>query len=100
MINKSNGDNLAVPKSAVTLQGIVEKVIPSVDSAQPDKVEIAVEGTEALYREIRVDNNLQDANGKAVCLKLGALVNVTIEAEPEATTPAEPPEPLQTLPQN
>jgi hypothetical protein len=100
VINKTKQDDLAVQKSAVTLQGIVEKVIPSVNPAQPDKVEISVEGAEHLYREICVDNSLQDANGEAVCLKSGALVNVTIEADAEATIPAKSAKPLQTQPQN
>ena len=46
-----------------------------------------MEGADHLYRDIRVDNELQDENGKTVSLKPGAHVEVTIEAEPEATRP-------------
>jgi len=56
--------------------------------AEAEKAQIAVEGADHLYREIRVDNELQDENGKTVSLKPGAHVEVTIEAEREATRPA------------
>jgi predicted DNA-binding antitoxin AbrB/MazE fold protein len=49
--------------------------------SEPEKVQIAVHGAEELYREIRVENTLQDANGKPVSLKKGAEVEVTIAAE-------------------
>jgi hypothetical protein len=74
-------------KAAVTLPGTVEKIIPSVASAVPEKAQIAVEGAEEFYREIRIENKLQDPQGKSVALKDGAEVEVTIEAEPDATTP-------------
>ena len=72
-------------KPSVTLPGVVEKVIPPVDPREPEKAQIAVEGAEDLYREIRVENALQDEEGKTVALKPGAKVEVTIEADPEAT---------------
>lgn len=72
-------------KAAVTLLGTVDKIIPALGS-QPEKDQIAVEGAELLYRENRVDNKLQDDSGRNVSLKLGAEVQVTIEAKPEATT--------------
>jgi hypothetical protein len=75
-------------KSTVTLPGTVEKIIPSVDSSEPDKAQIAVEGAEPLYKEIRIDNALQNNDGEKVSLKPGADVEVTITAEPEATEKA------------
>jgi hypothetical protein len=78
-------------KVVVTLPGTVEKVIPAVTPAighsRPELVEIAVEGAEALYREIRVDNTLHDEGGNAVSLKLGAEVEVTIKATSEEALP-------------
>jgi hypothetical protein len=74
-------------KSSITLAGTVEKIIPSWNPAEPEKAQIAVEGADHLYREIRVDNEMVDANGKPVSLKPGAHVDVTIEAEPESTRP-------------
>ena len=53
----------------------------------PDKAQIAVEGADNLYKEIRVENTLQDEDGKPVALKKGAEVEVTIEAEKHATEP-------------
>jgi hypothetical protein len=46
-----------------------------------------VEGADHLYRELRIENTLIEENGAKVHLKKGAEVEVTIEAEPEATTP-------------
>jgi hypothetical protein len=74
-------------KAAVTLPGTVEKIIPPIVLGQPEKAQIAVEGAEHLYKEIRVENTLQDGVGNPVSLKKGAHVEVTVEAEPEATTP-------------
>jgi hypothetical protein len=79
-----NGDSA---KSSVTLPGTVEKIIPPAHPSQPEKAQIGVEGAEDLYREIRVDNTLQDENGNQVALKPGAKVDVTIEANPDATQP-------------
>jgi hypothetical protein len=73
-------------KPAVTLPGTVEKIIPE-NRVEPEKAQISVEGAEPLYREIRVDNTLQDEDGKEVKLKAGAEVQVKIEAEKDATVP-------------
>jgi hypothetical protein len=48
----------------------VEKIIPA-NVVGPEKAQISVEGAEHLYREIRVENSLQDENGKKVGLKPG-----------------------------
>jgi hypothetical protein len=74
-------------KAAVTLPATVEKIIPPLTPNQPEKAQIAVEGAEDLYKEIRIENTLQDESGNEVALKKGAKVDVTIEADPEATKP-------------
>jgi hypothetical protein len=74
-------------KATVTLPGTVEKIIPPIMPTEPEKAQIIVEGAEHLYREIRVKNTLQDADGNEVSLKKGATVEVTIAADPEATAP-------------
>jgi hypothetical protein len=74
-------------KAAVTLTGTVEKIIPPVVPAAPEKAQISVDAGEELYREIRVDNTLHDEAGNPVKLKVGAEVAVTIEADKQATTP-------------
>ncbi|HEY1469119.1 MAG TPA: hypothetical protein VGF61_08735 [Candidatus Acidoferrum sp.] len=74
-------------KATVTLPGTVEKIIPPIVPGQPEKAQIAVEGAEHLYKEIRVENALQDESGNEMALKEGAKVEGTIEAEPGATKP-------------
>jgi hypothetical protein len=87
-------------KPAVTLPGTVEKIIPPIVPSEPEKAQISVEGADHLYREIRVENTLQDEAGNPVKLKEGAPVEVTIEADPQATTPVEQAEGKQTAPSN
>jgi hypothetical protein len=74
-------------KASATLPAIVEKIIKPVYPSEPEKAQIAVEGADHLYREIRIENTLTDENGDKVRLKQGAEVEVTIAAQPEATTP-------------
>jgi hypothetical protein len=74
-------------KPSTTLPGTVEKIIKPLSPDDPEKAQIAVEGADHLYREIRIENTLTDENGDQVRLKLGAEVEVTVEATPEATTP-------------
>jgi len=77
-------------KATVTLAGVVEKIIPPIDPREPEKAQIAIEGADDLYREIRVENVFKDPKGKDVSVEPGAEVDVTIEAEPEATRPKKP----------
>jgi len=74
-------------KTIATLPGTVEKIIKSPFPNEPEKAQIAVEGADELYREIRIENTLTNEDGEEVSLKLGAQVEVTVEAEAEATTP-------------
>jgi hypothetical protein len=76
-------------KPSVTLPGTVEKIIQPVHPSEPEKAQIGIEGADDLYREIRVENTLQDENGKPVALKPGAHVDVTIAADNAATVPKE-----------
>jgi hypothetical protein len=84
------GKELNPGTASTTLPGIVQKVIPSPDPKEPDKAQIAVEGGDDLYREIRIKNTLVDKDGTEVRLKPGAEVEVTIEAEPQATVKKHP----------
>ena len=72
---------------SVTLPGTVEKIIKPSEPSEAEKAQIAIEGADELYREIRVENSLTDENGNQVRLKKGASVEVTVEAPPEATAP-------------
>jgi hypothetical protein len=66
-------------KPAVTLPGTVERIIPAMPPVEPEKAQIIVEGADHLYKELRVENKLQDENGETVALTPGAEVKVTIE---------------------
>lgn len=74
-------------KSSATLPAVVEKVLKP--HGEPEKAQIAVEGADHLYREIRIENTLTDHDGRKVRLKPGAELEVTVEAGPEATAPKE-----------
>jgi hypothetical protein len=69
-------------KASTKLPGTVEKVIKTVPgSGEPEKAQIAVEGADHLYRELRVPNKLTDEEGHKVKLVVGTEVEVKIEAE-------------------
>lgn len=72
-------------KASTKLTGKVEKVIkPHPESGEPEKAQIAVEGADHLYRELRVPNKLTNEDGKKVKLKEGAEVEVKIETDDAA----------------
>jgi hypothetical protein len=73
---------------SATLPGTVEKIIKSPHPGVPEKAQIAVEGADHLYREIRIDNTLIAENGAEVLMRMGIEVEVTVEAKPEDTIPA------------
>ena len=85
---KADGENKVdgeVP--TVTLSGVVQKIVKSVGS-EAEKAEIAIQGAEDLYKEIRIDNALVNASGETVPMKPGTEVDVTIVAR---DTPAKKP---------
>jgi hypothetical protein len=63
-----------------TLPGIVEEIIKSSDSGEPEKVRIGIQGADELIEQIRIVNTLTRKNGDAVSLKKGEAVKVTIKA--------------------
>src|SRR5262249_38486396 len=68
------------------LSGTVRKIIKTVAPSQSDKAEIAINEGDDLYREIRVENVVTDERGEKAELKPGAELDVTIEADSDATT--------------
>jgi hypothetical protein len=74
-------------KPKIKKAGIVEKVIMPIHPSIPEKAQIAVEGADDFYREIRIENTLEDEKGEQVRLKPGAEVEVTVEADQTATEP-------------
>ena len=74
-------------KPSVKLPGTVEKIIKPSGPGEPEKAQISIEGADDLYREIRIENSLTTKNGEEVGLKQGDEVDVTVEADKEATHP-------------
>ena len=74
-------------KPSITLPGTVDKIIPPTSTKESEKAQISIEGAEDLYKEIRIENSLTTESGSEVRLKKGAEVEVTVEADPKATTP-------------
>ena len=77
-----NLDNDAKP--AITLPAVVERIIKPVDPSEPEKAQIAIQGADELYKEIRIENTLENPTGDRVKLIQGAVVDVTIEAPIDA----------------
>jgi hypothetical protein len=78
-------------KASTKFPAKVEKIIkPVPGSGEPEKAQIAVEGADHLYRELRVPNKLIDESGKKVKLKPGTEVEVKIEADQVVTETASP----------
>lgn len=46
--------------NVITLPGTVEKIISSSDPSEPEKAQISVKDGDDLYKEIRIENALQD----------------------------------------
>jgi hypothetical protein len=74
-------------KPRTTKPGTVRKIVRSVIPSEPEKAEIEVHDGDHLYKEIRIDNTLESADGKKVKLKKDAKVDVTIEADEKDTAP-------------
>jgi hypothetical protein len=73
---------------SVTMPGTVDKIIPSARPSQPEKAQIAVDGADRQYRDLRIENALIDEHGDDVRLKKGAHVEVTVTTEPKRSTAA------------
>ncbi|HEV2730452.1 MAG TPA: hypothetical protein VGV15_10520 [Terriglobales bacterium] len=73
-------------KKRKKLLGTVEKVIKPIATSEPEKAEIGIKGADDLYREIRIENVVTDENGEKSRLKLGAQVDIVVEADSDATT--------------
>lgn len=61
-------------RPSATMPGTVEKVLKPQHPSEPEKAQIAVEGADHLYREIRIENTLMDEHGEKVRLKLCMVV--------------------------
>jgi hypothetical protein len=68
---------------STTMAGTVKKIIASPRPSLPEKAQIAVDGADRRYRDLRIENTLTDEHGDDVKLKKGAHVEVTVTADPE-----------------
>ena len=75
-------------KPKVKKPGTVRKIIKPFAPGLPEKAEISVHDADDLYKEIRIENTLEDSKGVKVKLKPGADVEVIVEADAKDTTPA------------
>ena len=77
-------------KPNVILPGTVEKIIKPSYPDEPEKAQIAIEGADLLYGEIRIENSLKDENGKEVRLKItGRCPRCVMTTLPQADLPAD-----------
>jgi len=74
-----------VKKPKTKKPGVVRKIIKH--PHEPEKAEISIAGADDLYREIRIENKLENEEGEKVKLKQGAHVEVTVEADDKDTLP-------------
>ena len=66
---------------STTVAGTVDKIIPSPRPSKPEKAQIALEGSDQLHRQFRIENTLTDEHGEDARLKKGARVEVTVTAK-------------------
>lgn len=78
-----------VEKPSTARPGTVQKIIKSPLPGEPEKAEIAIDGADDLYKEIRIENTLTNEDGDEVALKKGAQVDVIIEADEKDTASKE-----------
>jgi hypothetical protein len=86
-IAELNLDTARIPEQpSTTMPGIVDKIILSGPS-QLERAQIAVDGADRGYRDLRIENALTDEHGDDVKLEKGAHVEVTVTARPKKPVP-------------
>lgn len=82
-----NLDRARTPEQpSATMGGTVERIVPSSRPNQPEQAQIAVDGAEPGYRDLRIENALIDEHGDDVKLKKGGHVEVTVRDESKTST--------------
>jgi len=74
-------------KPKVTKPAAVKKIIKSPIPREPEKAEIEVQDADHLYKDVRIENKLEDQAGHKRKFKEGAKLSVTIEADIDQTVP-------------
>ena len=81
-------DTSRVPeRPSVSMPGVDKKIIPSTRSSRREKAQIAIDGADHGFRDLRIENVLTDEHGDNVRLKKNARVEVTVTTEPAPTSP-------------
>jgi hypothetical protein len=81
-IAELNLDPARIPEQPrTTMPGTVARIIPPLRASQQEKAQIAVDGADHRYRDLRIENALTDEHGDGVRLKKDAHVDVTITAK-------------------
>jgi hypothetical protein len=70
-------------KASTTLPGTVDKIVKPPAPGKREQAQIAVDGADRIYKEIRIENALTDDLGHEVRLEPDDKVKVTIASEPE-----------------
>lgn len=68
---------------SVSMPGTVEKIISPPRPAQPEIAQIAVDGPDQQYQDLRIEYALIDEHGDDAKLKRGAHVEITVTADPK-----------------
>jgi hypothetical protein len=77
-----NLDRERAPGQArAALPGTVNKIIASLRTVHPGKVQFAVVGADDQYRDLRIKNSFTDGNGNEVSPQKGAHVKVGVTAK-------------------
>ena len=86
-IAELNLDTARIPEQpSTTMLAIVDKIIPPRPS-QLERAQIAVDGADHGYRDLRIENTLTDEHGDDVKLKKGAHVEITVTAQQKKPIP-------------
>jgi hypothetical protein len=83
-IAELNLDATRIPdQPSTSVPGTVERIISPSRPSLPEKAQIAVDGADPRFRDLRIENILTDEHGNDVRLEKGARVEVTVTAEPK-----------------
>jgi hypothetical protein len=86
-IAKLKLDTTRIPEQpSATMPGIVDEIVPSPNPSEPEKAQIVVDSADHRHRDLRIENTLTDEYGDDAKLEKGSRVELTVTAEPKATT--------------
>jgi hypothetical protein len=63
------------------LHGYVQKVIPNMYPAEPQRIQVLIDEAVELYCELRINNDFRDGVGKPITLREGDKITITVESD-------------------